>query len=416
MSASQPATMCHPRVAAVLSSTSIPAFKSKPHQRSRLSEIDKMARGELVEAWKRDMLTDTKPTRHYSMDMLLLDPSRKHETNIPLSRAQIATDTLSSSFNSGVSWSTDSTPGLDHDDKSEVSWGSPSTVSSSHDHSAQYNLATEQRSVRPKAMQQICSLISAYDHPLNDAYDGEQEEVPLDIAISLPSATLVESRSLLPTRLTSSLQTLRARALSSLQSFTLHNAFAFSADYSANAIDDDHNMLWSHSYLFPRLSSEIRPEAFDETPCASQRHYFNPPAQNLDQQRSSYREALHAHAGEAIEHVSMIPLKVYSSSVTANVEHEVRVSADAQDKKDMMTVPQAAPAIHHREPRENNDFLRVAVLELNMRRAGKLDARAQGRARIWLPPREMPKDPRPTAQTCCRRGVPHRWRGVTAKY
>ena len=38
-----------------------------------------------------------------------------------------------------------------------------------------------------------------------------------------------------------------------------------------------------------------------------------------------------------------------------------------------------------REPRENSDFLRVVVMEMNMRRAGKLDG--EGKARIWLGPR-----------------------------
>jgi len=41
-----------------------------------------------------------------------------------------------------------------------------------------------------------------------------------------------------------------------------------------------------------------------------------------------------------------------------------------------------------REPRENGDFLRVIVLEMNMRRVGKLDAKTAGRARVWLPPRK----------------------------
>jgi hypothetical protein len=45
--------------------------------------------------------------------------------------------------------------------------------------------------------------------------------------------------------------------------------------------------------------------------------------------------------------------------------------------------------IRQREPRENSDFLRVIVLEMNMRRVGKLDAKAAGRARVWLPPRRM---------------------------
>jgi hypothetical protein len=43
-----------------------------------------------------------------------------------------------------------------------------------------------------------------------------------------------------------------------------------------------------------------------------------------------------------------------------------------------------------REPRENSDFLRVIVLEMNMRRQGKLADTAQGKARLVLPPRRQP--------------------------
>jgi len=49
----------------------------------------------------------------------------------------------------------------------------------------------------------------------------------------------------------------------------------------------------------------------------------------------------------------------------------------------------AVTAVRQREPRENSDFLRVIVLEMNMQRLGKLDGKAGGRARVWLPPRKM---------------------------
>lgn len=39
-----------------------------------------------------------------------------------------------------------------------------------------------------------------------------------------------------------------------------------------------------------------------------------------------------------------------------------------------------------REPRENRDFLRVFVCEVNMRKSGKLSDEAIGHARLWLPP------------------------------
>lgn len=39
-----------------------------------------------------------------------------------------------------------------------------------------------------------------------------------------------------------------------------------------------------------------------------------------------------------------------------------------------------------REPRENRDFLRIYVCELNMRKTGKLSEEAIGHAKLWLPP------------------------------
>ncbi|KAJ4512049.1 hypothetical protein HRR83_006001 [Exophiala dermatitidis] len=39
-----------------------------------------------------------------------------------------------------------------------------------------------------------------------------------------------------------------------------------------------------------------------------------------------------------------------------------------------------------REPRENRDFLRIFVCEMNMRKAGKLSPDALGHAKLWLPP------------------------------
>ena len=68
------------------------------------------------------------------------------------------------------------------------------------------------------------------------------------------------------------------------------------------------------------------------------------------------------------------------------------------------------PAVRQREPRENGDFLRVIVLEMNMRRVGKLDAKAIGRARIWLPPRKA-SSIQPTAADG---SVPNRWVGILA--
>lgn len=71
------------------------------------------------------------------------------------------------------------------------------------------------------------------------------------------------------------------------------------------------------------------------------------------------------------------------------------------------------PTVRQREPRENADFLRVIVLEMNMRRVGKLDARAVGRARIWLPPRKTSAGKTPSLNGTGT--VPERWVGVAVE-
>jgi hypothetical protein len=59
--------------------------------------------------------------------------------------------------------------------------------------------------------------------------------------------------------------------------------------------------------------------------------------------------------------------------------------------------------------RENSDFIRVAVMEMLMRKKGKLDDRKPGRARWALPPRKPPTKPYEIAEN----GVPVRWIAVT---
>lgn len=63
------------------------------------------------------------------------------------------------------------------------------------------------------------------------------------------------------------------------------------------------------------------------------------------------------------------------------------------------------PGPRQRELRENSDFIRIAVMEMAMRRVGKLDDRKPGRARLALPPRKMGAKPYVVGTD----GVPARW-------
>lgn len=63
------------------------------------------------------------------------------------------------------------------------------------------------------------------------------------------------------------------------------------------------------------------------------------------------------------------------------------VSASSVEN-DLLYDPEMPPMARQREPRENSDFLRMVVLEMNMRRSGKLRDDIPPRAKIWLPPRK----------------------------
>lgn len=52
----------------------------------------------------------------------------------------------------------------------------------------------------------------------------------------------------------------------------------------------------------------------------------------------------------------------------------------------LLSEPGTSALLKQREPRENRDFLRVFVCEMEMKRAGKLKSTALGHARMWLPP------------------------------
>jgi hypothetical protein len=65
----------------------------------------------------------------------------------------------------------------------------------------------------------------------------------------------------------------------------------------------------------------------------------------------------------------------------------------------------AGPVARQRDMRENSDFIRVAVMEMMMRKNGKLDEKMPGRAKWALPPRQ----PSTKVYEIGEGGVPVRW-------
>ncbi|CAK7263831.1 hypothetical protein SEPCBS57363_000755 [Sporothrix epigloea] len=86
------------------------------------------------------------------------------------------------------------------------------------------------------------------------------------------------------------------------------------------------------------------------------------------------------------------------------------VSPQSSSRNGTLLVPDdSSPGPRQRELRENSDFIRIAVMEMAMRRAGKLDDRKPGRARLALPSRKTSGKPYVIGAD----GVPARWISVT---
>lgn len=349
-------------------------------------------------------------------------------------------DSLGSSFGgfpvsrtSSRSISSESIPSLDPDDRSLFSLGNPPTPDAVRLLSSPGSSSlrrTKQRSLT------TCTEDCASDHPLIAQSVSDVAAVDSDDNTSIssfmvkPTKSADRRKSGLKSNLTASLQSLKSRALSSLSQFSLSNVGP-NPSYNPYAFSDA--TLWEHPFIFPRVGPEIRPDAFTGTPTKSQRRYFNPIALSFDEQQTYFRQALHTSQSEVDRSMPMIQMQTYSRPRRSmgRSKSSPASSSSSDNDANSRSSPGSPPSSHirPREPRENSDFLRVVVLEMNMRRVGKLEETVAGRAKIWLPPRQTatsPGDRRDDADTLISPGgsvltrsqtarvTPRRWQSVSA--
>jgi hypothetical protein len=388
-----------PAVAALLAVTAIPPPKRKPVRPRPTSTQRRISIDELVQEWKQEAGTspslsgkspldillepaDEDDEKHEAEDMLVGEPESEKEAEIMTSR-------------SVSSISLTSTPSLDAANSTMSSWNSPSTPSI--------------RSRR--AMERKEKLVSSPptedchdDHPLRPQSPVEPEywdpkQVSRQIPKPKPKPTFFKSN------LTASLQALKSAAKSL-------------SNFAAPSIPSD-DML-SRSLFGSRFAPEMRPY-FQGTPDPALRRYLNPTATHpfttscpdfTAQLQESLIAPLPSNSPKDGPSSPMIQMQTYkripkrsrsapppSSNTTSQLLPPDRAEAA------VLAQPPPNAAIRQREPRENSDFLRMIVLEMNMRRMGKLDSKAGGRARVWLPPRK-------SGTVECgslRDGVPLRW-------
>ena len=370
-----------PAVAALLAVTEIPRPKRSQFHRRRSAQPRRISLDELVNEWKSD---ESFLSSHESSSGLSVLLEKTDGSEEPWPAESVPEDFL---YKRSVS--AESVPSLEADDRSILSNESVSTPGSLRSRRSFQNLKGGSRSLPAS---EKCDL----DHPLVPSQEDPEDALILEI-LSASKVKPPKAKAGFSSNLTSSLQALKNAAISSISSFTSSNAPAQQPD----------DTLWSHPYLFPRLSPEIRP-AITGTPTKEQRRYLNPTRPlTFDDLAGPYQDAFHAPflAEEVKKEADKKAPSIQMRKIDPKTHKFQKRSLSPPTE--LGRVLMGSPGIRQREIRENSGFMRMLACELNMKRSGKLK---YVRTKVVKPPRpvntwaEEPRDEK----------VPRRWVGESA--
>ena len=382
-----------PSVAALLAMTSLSESNYNPSSGIACKESSRAAN------WKQD-------TRHREMPKRALSSSNPQSWGMLLSPPE-ETDPESCSFESDAtlgplssvrSMSSESMPSLGTDTESLNSVGDPATP----------ELAIGSRSGGDRRQKSISTSKGedcVLDHPLlpqlattyleEQSHEGDFDDLS-------PERTLAaSSRSSFKSNLTASFRKLRSAA----QSFST---------FTAPAVPPDDYLSRSLLSISPQFTDERRPLPSDETPDPALRRYLNPITISPSE--------FHHHLEKETFSSSQSDCK---ASVQLQTYRRKKGGSEKASSPPVFTSQQQAldaadgvPHVSHprqREPRENSNFLRVVVLEMNMRKVGKLNDASPGRARLWLPARQTGKTGLgEEGKGGESKEIPQRWMGLNA--
>ncbi|KAK6503131.1 hypothetical protein TWF481_008166 [Arthrobotrys musiformis] len=241
------------------------------------------------------------------------------------------------------SLSTDSIPSLANDDEGTFSWGAPITPSP---------LRRSSKLNKTFSPPEECML----DHPLLSAAESQEPSSDEDVD---PASLYTEQEKKLggafrlsfKSNLTASLRVLRSAA----RTFT---------SLSTPLTQPDDFLTRSILSISPQYNTDEKRPKFSDVPTPALRRYLNPSPKTFSRELGQFNDR--------------------NESISASIQLETY-------KHTIITPPPEVPVTRNREVRENSDFLRVIVLEMNMRRQGKLSDTSQGKARFVLPPRQSAK-------------------------
>jgi hypothetical protein len=391
-------------VATLLADTAIPPPKTRTSRlKSSASLPRRISIEHLREEWKRDASASSSLGRGSPLDYLLEpsgsqsslleDDDMDREPPCSLPSRSISSDSIMS------------TPSLEVDETTlSPSFSLPMTPNSYMSPSSHGIPMTPTSSVRRAARQdrKVSSppAEECPDHPLLDLpSDNSISALPTPASALRPSRGPKPSRSTFKSNLTASFQAIRSAAK------------AFS-NFTAPSLPSDDFL--TRSLFSTRYASEMRPRNFSGVPDPALRRYLNP---THDYHRMLTDDVWvgdeSTNASSNVPHTPMIQLQTYTRKQrrqSAPLPQSQPNQQQSSPPMDGLSFPEFPVSPRQREPRENGDFLRVIVLEMNMRRSGKLDPKSTMHARVWLPPR---KSVAPSSEREIAGGVPVRWVGIT---
>ncbi|KAH8783416.1 hypothetical protein F5883DRAFT_403745 [Diaporthe sp. PMI_573] len=387
-----------PSVAALLAVTAIPPPRNQRAQRQRLAK-DKEKRMTVESILEQSQESEKELSLNFikgPLDVLLSPPDELEDDNLSIGESTIASplSTRTVSYES-----VQSMPSL-------ADSFSTDTLSS---------VGTPQSPIRGRRMQPTRRSLTPVssppgkreEHPLS--IDEETEELDFSVFDSSPETeekkggmrlALRPFRSAFKSNLTSSLRALR-------------NAARSFSNMNMPSIPPEDFLTRSILTMEPNVpfTDERMPPTLDEEPSAAVRRYLNPTqTSRLESQASSSSQNTRSTFTASIQMQTYKVHRSRSAPAGSRGQNAVpRSSNGAQPTRGKEAGFSFSPGPRQREMRENSDFIRIAVMEMAMRRSGKLDEQRPGRARWALPPRKTSTKPYETGAD----GVPTRWVSVT---
>ena len=244
------------------------------------------------------------------------------------------------------------------------------------------------------------SLSSSYtedcgpNHPLSrrtqaNIIPEEPAAVVLQERDPISETTNAEERSFLASNLSASIRVLKSAAKS----------------FSGLSAARRQQLTRSILSISPQFTDEKRPALYDKVPEPALRRYLNP--YHVSPSEFHLHTPMHSAADRCTVSVQ---LQSYyrPPSPSKYATTPAIFPGGIRSLEEEASLLESSMTARPREPRENGDFLRIIVLEMNMRKAGKLGDAASGKARIWLPPRQASSQTSTTLIST----IPERWVGT----